>query len=404
MKEENQEVADSHHRGFAQPHQFLLIAGAGFASMAGMRLCDTLLPELARSFNAGVSATAATVSLFAIAYGIFQLIYGPIGDRYGKQRVICLAVSVSALINLALVFSPNLSTLVALRFLAGAAAAGIVPLSLAYVGDSVPYSIRQEVLAKYLSATILGMIFGQWIGGLFADTLGWRAAFLLLTVLFGMVALLMARSRPAQPTPESHQRRAGYVSQVLLILRTHWARRILAAGLIEGAAAYGPFVFIPVHLHTRFGLSLTLAGAVVVLYGLGGLIYAFSARHIVARLGEQGMVFYGGLLIACGFGMLAFGQHWAWSMPACALAGFGFYMMHNTLQANATQMVAQARGTAVSLFASCLFLGQSLGVSAIALLIKYWPTNTAFMPSMVILPLLGGWLAMSMRKRTRAHS
>lgn len=103
--------------------------------------------------------------------------------------------------------------------------------------------------------------------------------------------------------------------------------------------------------------------------------------------------------MATGFGTLAFAPSWMWSIPACALAGFGFYMMHNTLQANATQMVAQARGTAVSLFACSLFLGQSIGVGIVAQLLDSLGTSAAFIPGMVVLPLLGLWLAWSIRHR-----
>lgn len=50
-------------------------------------------------------------------------------------------------------------------------------------------------------------------------------------------------------------------------------------------------------------------------------------------------------------------------MIAAFCAGLGFYMMHSTLQTNATQMAPAARGTAMAIFAGCLFLGQSVGVS-----------------------------------------
>ena len=50
----------------------------------------------------------------------------------------------------------------------------------------------------------------------------------------------------------------------------------------------------------------------------------------------------------------------------CSAIGLGFYMLHNTLQTNATQMAPQARGTAVALFSSALYLGQSLGVALAA--------------------------------------
>ena len=64
---------------------------------------------------------------------------------------------------------------------AGAAAAGVTPLAMAWIGDSVPYERRQEVLARLIGATTLGMIAGQWLGGVLADTLGWRSAFAMLS-------------------------------------------------------------------------------------------------------------------------------------------------------------------------------------------------------------------------------
>jgi predicted MFS family arabinose efflux permease len=51
-------------------------------------------------------------------------------------------------------------------------------------------------------------------------------------------------------------------------------------------------------------------------------------------------------------------------VPAIAGLGLGYYMLHNTLQTRATEMAPEARGSAVSAFAFCLFLGQTLGVSA----------------------------------------
>jgi len=376
--------------------QFLLLGCAGFASMASMRICDTMLPELARSFQVSTGTAAGAISMFAIAYGILQLVYGPLGDRYGKQRVIFFAVSACALFNLALAFAPSIPVLVALRGLSGAAAAGIIPLSMAFIGDSVAYEERLDTLARFLSATIAGMIFGQWVGGLFADTLGWHAAFVLLALLFGCVAVLMRRGAAASPRGAARQ---GYMAQVGGIVRIAWARRILAAVLVEGAFAYSAFVFIPTHLHDRFGLPLVAAGGIVVMYGVGGLCYTMVARRLVRRIGERGMAAGGGAMMAVGFAALAAGPHWVWAVPACLVAGFGFYMMHNTLQANATQMAPQARGTAVSLFASSLFLGQSLGISGVAALIDRSGTNVAFVPSLAVLPLLGAGLAWAMARR-----
>ena len=80
-----------------------------------------------------------------------------------------------------------------------------------------------------------------------------------------------------------------------------------------------------------------------------------------------------------------------------AAIGLGFYMLHNTLQTNATQMSPEARGTAVALFSSALYLGQSLGVALFALIDR--AGAPAIFIVAVLLPLLGWWFAAQLRGR-----
>jgi predicted MFS family arabinose efflux permease len=110
-------------------------------------------------------------------------------------------------------------------------------------------------------------------------------------------------------------------------------------------------------------MSLTSAGQVVMLFGMGGLLFAMSARQLVHRLGETGLSKWGGILVFSAFLVIALASQWWWSIPACFAAGLGFYMLHNTLQINATQMAPERRGAAVAAFAACFFIGQSLGVA-----------------------------------------
>ena len=107
----------------------------------------------------------------------------------------------------------------------------------------------------------------------------------------------------------------------------------------------------------------------MVLYGVGGLIYSLLARRWLALLGERGLALVGASLIAAGLLLLAWGPVAAWGVLGCFFAGVGFYMLHNTLQVQATQMAPEARGTAVTLFACLLFLGQSLGVLVLGALV-----------------------------------
>ena len=382
----------------ARPVPVWLVGTCACASMASMRVCDAMLPAFAAAFDASAGQAARTISAFAIAYGVLQLLFGPLGDRYGKLRVIGAATLACTVGSMAAALSPNLDWLTASRVLSGAAAAGIIPLTMAWIGDTVAYDERQAVLAQLLSATVFGMIAGQWLGGLLAETLGWRTAFAALAVVFatsGAMLLWRTGGSPASPrTPPQ-----GLICGFRAIVEIPWARTILIVVGIEGALAFSALAFIPSHLHLRFGLSMPQAGAVVALYGAGGLVYSRTARLLLRRIGEPGLARVGGICMAFAFATIGFAPSWHWTLPACLVAGFGFYALHNTLQTHATQMAPSARGSAVALFACCLFFGQSLGVSIAAGLVDRFSTSVVFLISACGLLLVGLLFARRVRRR-----
>ena len=376
-----------------------LVGMCACASMASMRVCDAMLPAIAAAFEASAGQAARTISAFAIAYGVLQLLFGPLGDRYGKLRVIGVATLACTAGSAAASLAPSLDWLTASRVLSGAAAAGIIPLTMAWIGDTVAYEDRQAVLARLLSATVFGMIAGQWLGGLLADTLGWRAAFAALAVVFATAGgLLLSRTGGSDAgLPRSAPR--GLIRGFLAIVEISWARTILLVVAIEGALAFSTLAFIPSHLHLRFGLSMPQAGALVALYGVGGLAYSRSARPLLRRIGEPGLARLGGICMGIAFATIALAPSWHWAPVACFVAGFGFYALHNTLQTHATQMAPQARGSAVALFACCLFFGQSIGVSIAAALVDRFSTSVVFMFSACGLPVVGLLFARLVRRR-----
>jgi predicted MFS family arabinose efflux permease len=143
------------------------------------------------------------------------------------------------------------------------------------------------------------------------------------------------------------------------VLTNPFARIVLIAGFLEGGLAWGAFAYIGAYLHLRFGLSFSLVGGVVACFGIGGLIYAALVKLLVYRLGQARLAVTGGIILAIAYLTLAVGPVW-WLAPMATTAiGLGFYMLHNTLQTNATQMTPQARGTAVGLFSSALYIGQT---------------------------------------------
>ena len=352
----------------SSPNRMLFwLAAAAFASMASMRICDPMLPVLAGDFGVTVAGASGVVVLYTIGYGLAQLAHGPLGDRIGKARYIAGAALAAAIASLLCALAPGLAVLEIGRLATGAIAAAIIPLSMAWIGDTVPYEYRQATLAKFLNGTILGLILGQAMGGLLADTLGWRAAFVLLSAIFALAGWqLRAHARANASHEAATGMPAGTLARYRLAVDTGWSRVILATVAIEGLLCFGALAFVPTSLHERGGLPVWLAGAITAAMGLGGLAYTLSAANLVRRLGEAGLALTGGLILAAGFCLIAV---WPAAVPgviACMMIGLGYHMLHNTLQTNATQMAPSVRGTAVSLFAMCLFIGQSLGVTLAA--------------------------------------
>ncbi len=342
-----------------------LISLAAFCSMASMRVCDPMLLTLSQDFEVTVGEASRVVSAFAVAYGCLQLFYGPLGDRVGKLRVINAAVLACAVFSLLTALASDFEWLVVARALMGASAAGIIPLGMAWVGDQVRYERRQETLARLMSATVTGMMAGQWFGGWAAQSLGWRSAFVVLSTLFALTAALLLVRMAPQRRAAQEQTSGSYWGQALsglALLRLPRVRWVLVVTALEGALAFGTLAFVPSQLEQQLGLSATLAGALMALYGIGGLLYSQMARRWLGWLGEHGLARLGGALVAAGLLLLAWAQHVAPAALGCLLAGLGFYMLHNTLQTQATQMAPQARGSAVTLFAGVLFFGQSAGV------------------------------------------
>ncbi|HEX2545213.1 MAG TPA: MFS transporter [Ramlibacter sp.] len=382
----------------------LLSFGSFFGGVA-LRICDGLLPRLARDFDITAGTAGQVVISFSVAYGLSQLIFGPLGDRYGKARIMCTALFLSAITSLVCALAPGFDSLVWLRVLWGLSAAGVIPLSIAWVGDTVPYEQRQATLARLMLGTLGGMTAGQLAGGVFADTpLGWRGAFVTLSVGYTIVAALLftrLRAIPSAPAVRP-QGRFGVPAQLAAVLAIPWARMVLLTVACEGLFLFGPIAFLPTYVHDRYGVPLSVASGLISLFAVGGLLYAVVARRIVQRFGERRMVLAGGLIMGLGYvGWYVSPIAWL-AAPVAFVTGFGTYLLHNTLQTHGSQMAPQTRGTAMALFAFCFFLAQAGGVWMGA-----WAYDHAGAAALLLLPAallpLASWnFARGLRRRAEA--
>jgi MFS transporter, YNFM family, putative membrane transport protein len=385
-----------------------LLALASFASQSMVRVSDSLLPQIAADFGVSVGAASVVVTAYALAHGSVQLIIGPVGDRFGKYACVTAAAAMSTVLVLLCGLAGSLPALVAARLACGLSAGWIIPLAMAFLGDVVPYERRQQVLGTFLSGQILGQLFGQAAGGVLGDFFGWRQVFFFLAALFAIatIALLIEFSR----NPITHvghasaTRSRGFVTDNATVLRAPWARAVIAMGFIESLFMFGAFAYVGADLHLRFGISFSLVGLFVSAFAIGGLIYSLSVRGLVNRLGQIGLVTGGGALLALAYATIAFAPHAYMAPLAITTIGLGYYMLHNTLQTNATQMTPEARGTAVAIFSSALYLGQTLGVVIHGVIFDRFTAVPVFLIAAAGLLAVALRFARALKKRTNTET
>ena len=158
---------------------------------------------------------------------------------------------------------------------------------------------------------------------------------------------------------------------------------------LEGFLLFGAVALIASYLQHSFGVSPSVAGTVSALFGLGGIVYAMNARRLIVGLRAPGLCRIGGGLIALAMVVLLLQPAWQPAIAAALLVGLGYYMLHNTLQTQATQLSVQARGAALAWFASGLWLGQGVGVSLAAAAAERFGFKVVFAVTAVGLAALG---------------
>ena len=369
------------------------LSAAAFIVVAIMRVTDPILPILADEFGLTVGKASIVVTAFTVPYALVQLLCGPLGDRFGKLKIIVFALGASSVFTLVCSLADSVELLAVFRFMAGIATAAVVPLSMAFIADNFSYEVRQPVIARYLSGLIMGQIAGGSLGGIMAELFGWRVIFIVFGIVVGAMTYFVWRF--SHHHQENVRPAALYGRQLFVpymaLLRQRRPRNVIFTAVFEGFFFFGAGAFLGAFLHDRFGLGYAWVGLMLASFGVGSLVYSRSAGPIIKTLGERGMVIAGSLTMSCCYLALAFAPNWQICVPILMICGFGFYLMHNTLQTLATELAPHARGTAVSLFAFSLIIGQGAGVAFLGSVIDRHSYTEAFVMVSIALVCLGMW-------------
>ncbi len=281
------------------------------------------LPALTQGFGAPMSQAQLTLTALLLAFGLSQLVWGPLSDRFGRRPVLLAGMLAYVLASVGCTVATSMEQLIVWRTVQGAAMGAGVMCARAIVRDLYTPNDGARAMSKGLSGLGVIAFLSPPLGGLLSEAFGWRMALLVLAI-FGAVALALIvwRFEETLPAKNPQALEPGTLLRTWgLILRspTFWAYALLTAASYGGLFTFlaaSSFVFIQV-----LGLSKTAYGLVMSTVSLSYIAGTFVCRRLLPRLGVRrtvrlaaGLTLAGGTLVGV-LPLLGVQSVWAIVLP-----------------------------------------------------------------------------------------
>ncbi|WMW24902.1 MFS transporter [Methanolobus sediminis] len=341
-----------------EKNRIILILGImAFLANGDNYAAAPLLINISKDLNLTISTAALSVTAYMLSFGLFTLLFGPLSDRFGKAKIINIAAIGTAIFSILGGFAFNLQSLIFFRAVNGAFGAGILPVTLALVGQSFDSENRHKALGKVMGLMFLGGATATAIGGALAYLGSWRLVYITYGVAELIMALIMLR------VLEKDQ---GIVDKFNLIsayktpLTNFRFMRLVLLMFFVGFSVFGSFTYSGELLQSVTGYNILQVGLILSLFGVGTVIGGRIAPKVKSILNHAYLVSAGIIGFISLFAISAYTNLW---ILGIGLIGFGmaFIFMQSTLVATAQEKLHMMRGTAMSLASFNMFVGGASG-------------------------------------------
>jgi predicted MFS family arabinose efflux permease len=333
-----------------------------------------------------------TVTATTLAVAVAAPLIGRAADVWGKRRVIIVSAFALAAATFLAATSSTLAQLIGWRFVQGLATPGVFASAVAFIHDRWEPSRVGTVMAFYVSGTVIGGFAGRLVSGEVASLYGWRASFVAVALLSTTCAIALARQLPRDHGAHAH---AGH-GPGAPSLRAHLTSRPLvgtyAAGFFILFAQIAVFTYVAFHLAAApFLLSTAALGWLYSVY-LGGAIATPLSGRVIDRFGHRA-----GLALAMAVGVIGAVATLSPRLPAIVvglgLVSSGVFIAQASANSHIGAVATRDRGLAVGLYATCYYIGGSVGGALPALFWTTggWPACVALVIAVQLATAALGW-------------
>ncbi|MFI9576875.1 MFS transporter [Microbispora rosea] len=322
------------------PMLAVLLAGQ-FMGLLDLYIVNVAIPRIGADLGASGAALQLVVGGYIIAYATLLITGARLGALYGRRRMYVIGVAGFTAGSLLCGLAPDAGTLIAFRFVQGAAAAVMVPQIMSVIQTRFTGRARATALSAYTAVLSAGSVAGLALGGVLVGAdlagTGWRPVFLVNVPVGVLLTLVVPRLVPADAPPDAPsdgargQRRLDLRGLALALPATLlvvlplvlgreagwpvWTYASMAAGIVLAAvfvvaqrrtAARGGDPLLNLDVLRAAGMPSGLTTLMALMVAYGGFLFTF-ALHLQGVLGESplgaGLTF---LPMAAAFGLGSF--------------------------------------------------------------------------------------------------
>src|SRR4051794_23184715 len=155
----------------------ICVLGSGIAFIDGT-VVNAALPSIATDLDADLADLQWVITGYLLTLSAFVVLGGSLGDRYGRKRIFIIGLISFALTSLLCSVAPTVSVLIGARLVQGAAAALLLPSSLALISASFAPTDRGAAIGAWSGLGGIAGALGPFLGGWLISAVSWRAVFL----------------------------------------------------------------------------------------------------------------------------------------------------------------------------------------------------------------------------------
>ena len=271
----------------------LVLALANASVVVGMGLITPSITIIKADFNLTSDMVQLTLTVFIIAAGIGQLVFGFLSDRYGRRPILLTGSFLFVVSSITSVFSPNILFLLIMRVIQGLGAAACMSMARVIINDSFNKTEAAEKLSLITAIMVIFPLISLILGGFIAQTIGWVGT-MYVFFIFGLIILTgsVYNISETKITKINNLNFSKITNSFLDVLKNTKFLNFTFIGSIQTGVFFSSFGFMPYEF-ARLGVSPLEFGFWLSFTGIGYFLGNILNRNYASKYGIEALIIFG---------------------------------------------------------------------------------------------------------------